>query len=75
MVFRIFAVLILLLASIAVVLGSVRILHDREIERLWETLRAPPGTALHDPESVADLPEPAQRFLRHAIAPGTHLAR
>jgi hypothetical protein len=53
----------------------VRILHDREIERLWETLRAPPGTALFDPESVADLPEPAQRFLRHAIAPGTRLAR
>jgi hypothetical protein len=75
MVIRIFAVLALLLAITAVVLGSLRILHDRQLERMWETLRLPPGTALYDPESVAHLPEPAQRFLRHAIAPGTRLAR
>ena len=75
MVIRIFSILALLLAVIAVVLGSLRILHDRQIERLWETLRVPPGTALYDPESVARLPEPAQRYLRHAIAPGTRLAR
>ncbi|MBS1246484.1 MAG: hypothetical protein H6R47_683 [Proteobacteria bacterium] len=75
MVTRIFAVLVLLLLAAAVVLGSVRILHDRQIERLWETLRVPPGTALFDSESVATLPDPAQRYLRHAIAPGTRLAR
>ena len=61
MVIRIFAVLALLLAATAVVLGSVRILHDRQIDRLWETLHVPPGTALFDPESVATLPEPAHR--------------
>jgi hypothetical protein len=75
MIFRIFAVLALILVTIAVLLGSVRILHDREMDRLWETLRVPPGTALFDPESVTDLPEPAQHYLRHAIAPGTRLAR
>lgn len=75
MVIRIFSVLALLLAVTAVVLGSLRILHDRQTERLWETLRVPPGTALYDPKSVADLPVPAQRYLRHAIAPGTRLAR
>jgi hypothetical protein len=75
MVARIFSVLALLLAVTAVVLGSLRILHDRQIERLWETLRVPSGTALYDPESVAHLPEPAQRYFRHTIAPGTRLAR
>jgi len=75
MVSRVFAILALLLAATAVILGSLRILHDRQLERLWETLRVPSGTALYDPESVAHLPEPAQRYLRHAIAPGTRLAR
>jgi hypothetical protein len=74
MIYRAFAVLILLLVTTVVLLGSVRILHDREIDRLWETLRVKPGTAEFDPESVADLPEPAKRYLRHAIAPGTRLA-
>jgi len=75
MVFRIFAILVLLLVATAAVLGSVRTLHDRQIERQWETLRAPHGTMLYDPESVETLPEPAQRYLRHAIAPGARLAR
>ena len=59
MVTRIFSVLALLLAVTAVVLGSLRTLHDRQIERLWETLRVPSGTALYDPDSVTHLPEPA----------------
>jgi hypothetical protein len=75
MIFRIIAILVLILVTIAVLLGSVRILHDREIDRLWDTLHLPAGTAVFDPSSVATLPEPAQRFLRHAIAPGTRLAR
>ena len=75
MAIRIFAVLALLLVATGAVLGSLRILHDRELARLWETLRVPPGTAVFVPETVARLPEPAQRYLRHAIAPGTRLAR
>ncbi|HJX18036.1 MAG TPA: DUF6544 family protein [Acidiferrobacterales bacterium] len=75
MVTRILSVLALLLVVTAIVLGSLRTLHDRQIERLWETLRLPSGTALYDPKSVADLPVPAQRYFRHAIAPGTRLAR
>jgi hypothetical protein len=75
MIYRAFAVLILLLVTTVVLLGSVRILHEREMDRLWEALRAKPGTAEFDPESIADLPEPAKRYLRHAIAPGTRLAR
>ncbi len=75
MIFRIFAVITLFLAVVAVVLGSLRILQDREIERLWESLRDVPGTSVFDPGSVANLPEPARRYLRYAIAPGTRLAR
>ena len=75
MVARVFAVLLLLAIAAVSLLGSLRILHDRETERLWKTLRVPSGATLFDPESVAQLPEPAQRYLRHAIAPGTRLAR
>jgi hypothetical protein len=66
---------VLLFVGAATILGSLRILHDREIDRLWETLRVPPGTAIYDPDSIAHLPEPAKRYFRHAIAPGTRLAR
>jgi hypothetical protein len=72
---RVFTVIVLLAIAAASVLGSLRILHDREIERLWETLRVPPGTTVFDPGSVMHLPEPAQRYLLRAIAPGTRVAR
>ena len=75
MIARIFAVIALLAIAVMSLLGSLRILHDREIEQLWETLRAPPGTTLFEPALIAHLPDPAQRYLRHAIAPGTRLAR
>jgi len=74
MVSRIIAFLVLFLTGSAVILGSLRILHDREIERSWETLRVPPGTAIFHPDSIRHLPDPAKRYLRHAIAPGTRLA-
>lgn len=72
---RIFAVLVLFLAGSAIILGSLRILHDRGIDRLWETLRLPSGTTKYDPGSITHLPDPAKRYFRHAIAPGTRLAR
>lgn len=75
MVSRVFAVLVLFFIGVAAILGSLRILHDRETDRLWETLRVPPGTATFDTNSIAHLPEPAKRYFRHAIAPGTRLAR
>ncbi len=44
--------------------------------RLWDRLQSPPAGALErfDPETVAGLPDPARRYLLHAIAPGTPLA-
>jgi hypothetical protein len=48
---------------------------DREIEALWSELTVAGEGELFDPASVADLPEPARRYLLRAIAPGTPLAR
>lgn len=64
---------VLLLAAVAM-LGALRAVHDRETTRLWEQLHQPAGRQRFDPQSLATLPEPAQRYLRHAIAPGTPLA-
>ena len=42
----------------------------------WERLLPPePARAVFDPGDVAGLPEPAKRWLTHAITPGTPLAR
>ena len=56
-------------------LGTRRVRSDRRAARIEAALRTMP----HPPDvfSAADvvgLPEPAQRYLRHAIAPGTPLA-
>lgn len=43
--------------------------------RQWERLATPgPSPGAFDPEDVADLPAPARRLLRHALAPGVPLA-
>ncbi len=50
---------------------------DAELDRVWLALQdvgdGVPEVRF-DPAMVADLPEPAQRFFLHAIAPGTPLA-
>lgn len=46
--------------------------HVPSLDELWEA--APPGARPFEPGQLARLPEPAQRYLRHAIAPGTPLA-
>ena len=46
--------------------------HDVTLDDLWEGAR---GEERFERASVAHLPEPAQRYLTHAIAEGTPLAR
>jgi hypothetical protein len=41
----------------------------------WQALRGTPDTTTFTLAMVADLPEPARRFLAYSIAPGTLLAR
>ncbi|WP_051631091.1 DUF6544 family protein [Afifella pfennigii] len=70
----------ILLGFILLVLAAVLVaqlfyrLDKREARRAWRTLAAqsePAGT--FDPAMIADLPEPARRYLSYAIAPGTPL--
>jgi hypothetical protein len=49
----------------------------RSLRVEWARLAEPPGRGQpgFDPSTVADLPEPARRWLVHAITPGTPLWR
>jgi hypothetical protein len=63
------------LAASGLALRVRRAVEDRRADRLEQSLFAAPS----DPSRftaalVADLPAPARRYLRHAIAPGTPLA-
>jgi hypothetical protein len=65
----------LALFALIVFLGAYRALIDRRVDQRWQALQAEAGTEVFDPAMVAELPEPARRYLRHAIRPGTVLAR
>ncbi len=63
------------LVASGLALYARRTSEDRAIERVEYALAAAPSFAPRFAEDhVADLPEPARRYLRHAIAPGTPLA-
>ena len=63
------------LLALAVVLGSRRALSDRRAARLEaHLLRASDTLPTFSETDLAGLPEPAIRYLRHAIAPGTPLS-
>jgi hypothetical protein len=46
--------------------------QEISLDDLWNS--APPAAEAFDPAELAHLPEPARRYLAHAIAPGTPLA-
>ena len=46
--------------------------HDSTLEELWQT--APPARTTFDPDSIARFSPAVQRYLRHALAPGSRLA-
>src|SRR5688572_4648126 len=56
-------------------LWAARVRQEQALEPLWRELQVSGGGEVFDPAMVDGLPEPAQRYLRHAIAPGTPLAR
>ena len=49
--------------------------HLRALSQLEHDLAQPGDDLAFDPDSVNGLPEPAQRYLLHAIKPGTRIAR
>jgi len=56
-------------------LGVRRLVGDRKAHHIERQLFATPvGLPLFTPDLADDLPEPARRYLLHAIAPGTPLA-
>lgn len=61
-----------LAAGAAAALGGYRLVGDQAADALDADLSAAPaaGAAFH-PRTLTALPEAAQRYLRHAIAPGT----
>jgi hypothetical protein len=74
---RVLLAAVALLALAAVILLVSRLRKEREVRTLWRTLaRAGEAADLvrFDPGLVDDLPEPARRYLLHAIEPGTVIA-
>ena len=61
------------LATVA--LGIRRAVKDRRIARIVHVLRAETTKDVFNEALVDNLPVPAQRYFRHAIQPGTQLAR
>src|SRR5690606_15057518 len=51
-----------------------RVLSDRHTDRIEAELTAPAPSHTFSEADLAGLPEPAQRYLRHAIAPGAPLS-
>ncbi|MBW4508977.1 MAG: hypothetical protein KME64_21035 [Scytonematopsis contorta HA4267-MV1] len=70
---------ILLLISASLITGLIILIliqtkNTKEIETIWQSLE-PAVTQKHfSKEMIAELPQPVQRYFRHAIAPDTPLA-
>jgi hypothetical protein len=62
------------LTALTLGLSGVRAAERRRLERLWRSLEPGPGHDPFRPDMVEGLPGPAQRYLLHAMAPGTPLA-
>ena len=67
--------LIAVAVTILIALGVWRLADKRAVEAVYRNLASyqPSSPAQFDAAMIADLPDPAQRFFRFAIAPGTRL--
>jgi len=77
---KIFGIIILVLAGIILlviaVLGVLRIVDESRVNRIWSSLQVSGDLEkVFSQAAVEGLPELAQRYLLHAIKPGTPLAR
>ncbi len=72
-----FVILALPALVLVVVLAGWRELDRRADEAVWRKLAATVGPASEtfDPNSIADLPEPARRYFQYIIQPGARLHR
>ena len=66
----------LTLAGVGGILGTIRLHDRRQLRKYRQALRTERTVDdTFNPDSIDDLPPAARRYLRHAIAPGTPLAR
>lgn len=74
---RIVVVILAAIISLTVVaLWVLRLVDDSRVSRIWNSLQVSgESEGVFSPEMVEDLPAVAQRYLLHAIQPGTPLAR
>jgi len=56
------------------VLTLMRLVDDGRVNAIWRSLRREPSGRVFSEAMLADLPAPAERYLRHAIRPSTPLA-
>ena len=61
--------------ALFLILLLMRFGYERSIKRIWRSLKTPSTELVFTKDMVADLDEPIRRYLLHAIAPGTPLAR
>lgn len=55
-------------------LGLLQFWHEMQASRLWRSMKSQPSNQYFDSAMLAGLPNPAQRYLRHAIKPNARLA-
>ncbi|MCX7595180.1 MAG: hypothetical protein N2235_15755 [Fischerella sp.] len=63
-----------LLAIALLILVTLRIRNEQEVNRIWRALLTTPTEIRFTEDMVAELPVPVRRYFLHAIAPGTPLA-
>jgi len=63
-----------LIGMAAVVMLAAKLMDDRALRRVWDSLAAASDGERFTESMVRDLPDPARRYLLHAIQPGTRLA-
>lgn len=67
--------LILVLAVIVAFLSKKSFVYQQKVNGIAASFPRTPASGVFDPDAVRNLPEPAQRYLLHAIKPGAPLAR
>ena len=77
---KVIGIVVIVLAGILfltiALLGVLRFVDDSSVNRIWSSLQVSgESEKVFSPEMVESLPDVAQRYLLHAIQPGTPLAR
>lgn len=67
-------IIVAIAIAVLVILLLIRVRYNLLIATIWRDLKSQPTNTFFTQEMVADLDKPVQKYLLHAIAPGTPLA-